>query len=49
MKKMYRNLMEQGFGISQIDEWDIHWFFDCMDIDPNQTEKKHGYIDDIVW
>jgi len=43
--------MEQGFGIAEIDEWDVHWFFSCMEIDPKQASKvkKHGYIDDIVW
>jgi len=34
---MYKTLMSQGFGISEIDEWDIEWFFSILELDDSET------------
>ncbi|WP_274854028.1 hypothetical protein [Bacillus methanolicus] len=45
IKKLYRNLLKEGWTLNEIDEMDIHFYFELME---EETETKVGFIDQVL-
>lgn len=41
---MYLNLMKSGFSLNDIDEMDVHWYFEVMN---QEEEVEQGFIDQL--
>lgn len=44
MRKLYRKLLKNGWTLNEIDEMDIHFFFDLY---AEQEDDNKVYIDQI--
>ncbi|MBN8249953.1 hypothetical protein JF536_11515 [Priestia flexa] len=47
LKKMYRDLMKQGYKLHELDAMDIHFFFELYMEQAETKQSKQVYIDQI--
>ena len=40
--------MQEGWKMNDIDEMDVHWYFEVMDFN-NPEKKEEVFIDSINW
>lgn len=49
MKKFYKDLMKKGQSLNDIDNMDIHFFWELFEEQTNVQEKVIEYADDVPW